>query len=176
MKLSRTTILLITCTTITVLLVGFTFFFFSVIRNKNIHTEFVNKTLEDRVKEKKQGSSLIKVINEANNQNKQINSYFVNTNSIDSFVSDLEKKSMEFGTHAEVQSVEFSKDNKKAITIVLLAEGNFSSVVKVVKMIEYMPYAININSFNLSANTSQKDSKQAFYPWTVTVSFNIFTF
>ncbi|MCX6755791.1 MAG: hypothetical protein NTX85_00395 [Candidatus Nomurabacteria bacterium] len=176
MKLSRTTTLLIIYTIVTILLVGFTFFFFTVIRNKNIHTESVNKTLEDRIKEKKQGSSLIKVIHEAENQNKQINSYFVNANSIDYFVSDLEKNSVGLGTRAEVQSVEFSKDNKKVITIVLLVEGNFNSVVKVIKMIEYMPFAININSLNLSANTNQKDSKETFYPWSSTISFNIFTF
>lgn len=176
MKLSRTTILLIVHTLITILLVGFTFFFFSVIKNKNIHTEAVNKTLEERIKEKSQGSSLIKAINEAELQNQQINSYFVNTNSIDYFVSDLEKNASDFGTHAEVQSVEFSKDNKKVITIMISVEGTFSSVLRVIKMIEYMPYAININSMSLSANTNQKDSKEIFYPWTATISFNIFTF
>lgn len=174
--MSRNTILLIVSSVLALLLVAFTIFFFNLIKNKNIHTEAVNNTLNERMKEKTKGSNLLKAINEAKAQNDLINSYFVNAGYIDDFVSDLEKNSKDLGNNAEVQSVDFSKGDKKSITIVLTVEGGFQSVLKNIKMIEYMPYAVSINSLSLNSNTSTSDSKEAFYPWTATVSFNIFTF
>lgn len=176
MKISRNTIILIISSVVTLLFLTFTVFFFNLIKNKNIHTEAVNNTLEDRMKEKTQGSNLLKAINEAKAQNDLINSYFVDAGYIDNFVSELERNSAELGNHSEVQSVEFSKEDKKSITIILTIEGTFQSVLKNIKMIEYMPYAVNINFLNLNSNTPNSDSKEVFYPWTATISFNVFTF
>lgn len=183
MKKSKTTILLVIFSALLLISVGFFAFLFSVIKNKNIHTSAMQITLDEKIKQKKQGSNLLKNIKEAIDDNKTIDSYFLNPDSIDHFVSNIESDSNSFGTRTSVQSVEFVKNDNRTINIVLSVEGSFNSIVQVVKMIEYMPYVVNIKTLGLSTNSANntdtlpKSKKtEAWYPWVATISFDISTF
>ncbi len=184
MKKSKTTILLFVSSFTLVLCVGFLVFLFSVIMNKNIHTNAMQTTLDEKINQKQQGSVLSKNIKEAVDENKTIDSYFINPDSIDDFVSKIEKDSDNFGNKTSVSSVEFSKKDSRIINIGLFVQGSFVSVMKSIKMIESMPYLVNIKSLNLSANLSNKDGGsyqplkkgEVWYPWVVDISFEVYTF
>lgn len=184
MKLSRTKILLFVSFTLFLISFGFCVFLFKVIVNKNIHTVSLKETLDEKVKQKQQGSFLMKSIKDAVDENKVVDSYFVSPDSIDSFVSSLEKDSNSFGNRTSVSSVEFIKNDKKTINIGLSIEGTFVSVMKSIKMVEYMPHLVNIKSISLNANYKNKDGTPAvstkkgdvWYPWVADISFDVYTF
>lgn len=183
MKISKSTIVLIISSASMIFFVGFAFFVFSTILNKNIHTGVVQDTLTEKIKEKKQGSNLLKTISAEKENSVIINSYFINPNMIDTFVGNLEKDGSDLGTKTVVQSVEFSKNDKKTITIGLSIDGSFKSVLKVIKMIEYLPYSLNIKSvsmgtniFGSNINTAVSPKGSVSYPWSATLSFDVYIY
>src|SRR5574343_41322 len=152
MKKSKTTILFTVSITLMILSIGFCVFLFTAIVNKNIHASTIQNALDEKNKQKQNGSILIKNIKEAVSDNKMIDSYLLNPDSIDGFVSHLEKDLNSLGNKTTISSVEFSKGNNKVINIGLIVDGSFNSVFKALKMIEYLPYVVNVKSFNLSAS------------------------
>ncbi|MFA7192191.1 MAG: hypothetical protein WC089_02755 [Candidatus Paceibacterota bacterium] len=184
MKKSKTTILFIISSILLILSVGFFAFLFTVIMNKNIHTSAMQATLDEKIMQKQQGSILSKNIKEAVDDNKIVDSYFINPDSIDDFVSGLEKDSNSLGNKTSVSSVDFSKEDKRVINIGLSIEGSFVSVFKSIKMVESIPYIVNIKSLNINTNIANKDGTPAqvlkkgevWYPWVAEILFEVYTF
>ena len=184
MKKSKTNILLIVSSILMIISVGFFVFLFTVIVNKNIHTSAMQATLDEKIMQKQQGSILSKNIKEAVDDNKIVDSYFINPDSIDDFVSGLEKDSNSLGNKTTVSSVEFSNVDKRIINVGLSVEGSFVSVFKSIRMIESIPYIVNIKSLNISANIVNKDGTPAqalkkgevWQPWSADILFEVYTF
>lgn len=127
-------------------------FFFRVIKNKNEHTSAVLTILENKINKKANISALEKKIAEVEVTREVINSYFVNSSEIDSFIGYLEKLGTSVGTKLEVKSVAISTDEKNTVLGQLSIEGTFANVMQTITLLENIPYQIHITSVYLNKN------------------------
>lgn len=146
---------------ITALVACFTLvFFFRIINNKNEHTGAVLSNLEDKIQKKRDSSSLIKKSEEIKTTRDIVTSYFVNTNEIDSFVDYLENIGSLTSTAVTVESVEVSKIDANVLTIKISSEGEFSNVVKALKILENSPYKVQIQQVYLNKQLLQTTKEE----------------
>jgi len=156
-------------------------FMFNVIKNKNINTEFLNNSLALRVEEKRQESFLKKSLLDVKKDNEIVDAYFVNTDTLDDFVDNLEKEISALGAVASVQRVDSAKDESRGITVGLSIDGDFASMMRGIKYIEHMPYATSIRSVSINSNSFEGVSVPAGGPsrrhaWGAVLLFDVFTF
>jgi hypothetical protein len=83
---------------------------------------------------------------EFDNLNKKIDSYIVNTASIDTFVESIEKIGMNNNVDLTVNGVDVPKNEKNKISIKLSIEGDFPKVMNTIVNLENSPYYMNIIS------------------------------
>ncbi len=181
MKKNRTTITFIISLIIAVLVLGVFFFFFTIVKNKNKHTSVVLTTLENKIVKKRNASVITQKIEEVNRTASLINSYFADPNQIDSFVSYLEEIGTSADTTVKVETVEIASQVKNTLSVTVSLEGNFSNVIRTVKLLENAPYKIHIGRMALdkrSKTTTTLDVKGAptsreVTVWHAEISFTI---
>lgn len=155
-------------------------FFLHIIKNKNTHTSAVLTTLENKILRKRNTNILTQKIAEVDKTRQVINGYFFDPTHIDSFVGYLENLGVTAGTKVTVKSVEVSKTVSNIISIKLFTEGDFSNVIRTIKLLENSPYKIHIQQvfLNKRIDTITQDikgvstSKQIII-WNADISFTI---
>lgn len=157
-------------------------FFFKTIENKNKHTSVVLTTLADKVKQKENMKSLIEKVNKVSEMSDTINSYFVNSKEVDSFINYLENLGSSAGVELEVQNFDVSTISKDVLNVTISTKGSFSNTMKTLILIENAPYKINITktfldqgveSLNSDPKDPQKQTNTSF--WRSEISFNVLT-
>lgn len=156
-------------------------FFFKVIENKNQHASVVLVTLQEKLKEKEDSIIFSGKVAELKSIQDSINSYFVDSNKIDTFVSYLE--GIGLGSVVSVKSIEIPIKTKNTIAIKVSVTGTFKEVMNTITMLENIPYQVNITQIYL--NESQKEVVQDNFKvttkpkvskistWQADISFNI---
>jgi len=179
MKNHKTTILFYLSIFTAILAVGVFIFFINVIKNKNRHTSAVLTTLEDKINQKENIATLEKKLIELEETRQDIDSHFVNSSQIDSFISYLEELGVDAGAEVEVKSVEIAKEENTIIGQ-LSARGTFTNVMEVVNLIEIIPYQIHVTSIYLNKSTESgatddpsKGKVSGPSTWQADVSFKI---
>ncbi len=158
---------------ITVLLsVGAFVFIFKIIANKNEHTSAVIATLNQKIINKENNSALANKITEIENTKKIIDSYFVDTNHIDTFIEYLEGLGSGFGVVTKVKNFEVLQNDKSILAVDLSSDGSFADVMRIIKLIENSPYQTRIKRVSL---TKAPDTQTEVSLWQVNISFNILT-
>jgi len=157
-------------------------FFVIVIKNKNYHTSAVLTTLENKILKKQNISTVIKKISETEETRKSIESYFVNTSEIDSFVGYLENIGTLTNTDLKVGSVVPSTVTKNTLNISVSSEGDFPNVFRTLKLLENSPYNIQIQQvfLNQRLQTSTEEVKGVIKTketslWHIDISFSVLT-
>ncbi|MEI7689031.1 MAG: hypothetical protein WCI91_02480 [Candidatus Nomurabacteria bacterium] len=146
MKKNKINLILIISTIIFVFFIGIFIFLLNIIKNKNEHTSVVMATLSKNMADKENINTLQKKINEFDDINKKIDSYIVDTASIDTFVEFLEKVGVDNGVILTVNGVDIPKNEKNKISVRLSIKGDFSKIMKTVAGLENSPYYMNIVS------------------------------
>lgn len=179
MKKNKTNLIFIVSVLLLMCTLGFLIYFLNIIKNKNKHISAVASTLENKLIEKENITSLKNKINELSDANKNINSYFVDTSNIDTFVEYLENIGINNNVDLSVSSVEVPKNEKNKILASLIIKGDFPNIMKVVAILESAPYNIVINSLYLNKdiilpndvnNLLYKENKNS---WQANVTFNV---
>lgn len=150
MNKPRTTLVFYMSILTMILAVGAFVFFFKVIKNKNHHTSAVLTTLQNKINRKENIETLEKKIVEVEATREVINSYFVDSNHIDSFINYLEKLGTSVGTELAVKSVEISSSETNTVLGEISIKGSFSDVMKTTALLENIPYQIHITSLYLN--------------------------
>ncbi len=129
-------------------------FFFKIIKNKNEHTSAVLTALENKILIKQNANAITEKKSEIEATQVEINSHFVNPFEIDSFVEFLENLGTNAGTTVKVKSVEIAKAASNTISIEIEADGDFSPVMRTIRLLENSPYKIHIDRMNLTKDIS----------------------
>lgn len=182
MKNSKQTILF-TISLVTLLAaVSLFVFFLHVIKNKNNHTSAVLTTLENNLLRKQNIDTITKKVNEVERTRDTINSYFVNTKEIDSFVNYLESLGNSSMAELRVERFESIPNVPNTLSVRVSINGQFSNVIRTFKLLENSPYKISINNFNMNHITETvtetingKEFTKDKFSWQSTVTFNILT-
>lgn len=159
MHKNKTTIIFGLSIFIALLAIAVLIFFFRIIKNKNQHTSAVLTTLESKITKKADISTLKKKISELEDARADLDSYFVNSSRIDSFINYLEKLGAGTGASLEVKSVEVSTKEENTIIGEISISGSFVDVMQAMILVENIPYKIHVTSIYLNKNT-QADSTE----------------
>lgn len=180
MKKDRTNLIFLISILVTLLVVASFILFFKVIKNKNKHTSRTLSLLEEKIQNKQNSDNLLKRSSELKATSDHVNSYFINPDKIDTFVSYLEKMGTDNNAVLSVKNVEVSTRAKDTLIVKISATGSFSNVMKVVYLLENSPYVVSLNQafVNKQIKQAQTDkngkviSAGSSY-WQADVSFNI---
>lgn len=186
MKKNNTNLILIISITFLVLVSSTLIYFLNVIKSKNNYISVVASTLEKKMNEKENIKFLKDKIAELSDTYKKINSYFVNTASIDTFVVYLEGIGTDNNVELSVKGVDVPKNEKNKILVNLSMKGKFSDIMNIVDILENAPYNITINSLYLNkdiilpndtANPLDKGKnlppKENISSWQADITFNV---
>lgn len=180
MKKNKITLILIFSIIATTLSVGLFVFFFKIIENKNQHISVVLTTLGEKEKEKEDAIIFSEKVVEIETLNNSINSHFVYSNKIDTFVNYLEEIGSGIGSGVSVKSIEKSVKIKNTIIFKLSIIGTFQEVMKTIILLENIPYQVNIsqvylnkNSIKATGNDDVSDKTNGVTNWQADISFNI---
>lgn len=150
MRTHHSTLLFIFTLITTLIVLGGLATFFIVLKHKNAETSTVLTTLENKIQKKKNISTLTKKIAEVEPIKNTLDGYFMNTIQIDTFVGYLEEIGIKAPATVVVKSVEVSPAVKNIVIVTLSVEGDFSNVVRALKLLENAPYAIHVQQFLLN--------------------------
>ncbi len=154
-------------------------FFFKVIENKNQHTSAVLATLSDKIAEKDNSKAMTEKITEINKAKDTINSYFVNSKEIDSFINYLENIDTTNSTELKVEGFDISPGSKNTLIVRISTKGTFSNIMRTLVLLENAPYKIHIirTSFNqqIESSLDPKDPKKTINTtgWQSDTSFSV---
>ncbi len=151
--------------------------FFNIIKNKNEHTYKVLSVLDEKVAKKNNETAIEKKLTEIESTRTAIDSYFVDTNNIDSFVSYMESLGQSTGTDLSVTSVDVPTDNKNMISVKVSVKGLFKDVMTALVMMENAPYQIHVTGISLNTDLQPQTDPKAkpTSTWEAIISFNILT-
>jgi hypothetical protein len=180
MSKKYTKIILIVSIFITIIVVGLFVFFFDVIKNKNEHTSKVILTLVEKIEDRENREILIGKVAELESINETIDEYFVDPKTIDTFVDYLEKLGIQNDTELVIENVEAVPKKKNEISVKVSIKGDFDHVMRVVYLLENIPYYVNLNQAYVnkevkttSVETEEGEKEEVSTFWQADVSFNV---
>lgn len=153
MKKNNTNLILIISITFFVLVLSVLIYFLNIIKSKNNYISIAVSTLEKKMNEKENIEFLKDKIAELSDTYAKINSYFVDTASIDTFVVYLERIGTDNNVDLSVKGVDAPRNEKNKISVYLSMKGKFGNIMNVVDILENAPYNITINSLYLNKDT-----------------------
>ena len=160
MKKSPTPIIL--CFAIVILMVSFVgmLFFVQKISEKNTHTALVLATLESKIKEKENHTLLEKKVAEAKDVHARISEYFVDADTIDTFITTVESLGSTTHTSVSVTNVASVANTPNTLSLNMSGRGTFEDVMKLASLLEALPYSIHIKNAFLNKDIQIKDGLQ----------------
>jgi len=180
MKKSHTIIIFILSILVTILVAGLLVFFLKIIENKNQHIFVVTETIGDKLKEKENVTMFTEKLSEIQLLENNIDSRFVDSNKIDTFVSYLEEIDLDIGSDISVKNIEISPKTKEVISFKILITGTFEQVMRTVVLLENIPYEVDIISIYLNKDLTETTNKEGektkilgVPTWQADISFNI---
>ena len=180
MKRSYTILIFIASIITTIIVVGLFVFFLNVIKNKNEHISAVFSALEEKIAEKENARIFSEKISEIKLIDSNLDDYFVNPNTIDTFVGYLEGIGPTMGVGISVNGVEVPTKTKNLITFKLSVKGSFQNVARTISFLENIPYQINITQFYLNKGLKSQDADElnkeidlSVTLWQADISFDI---
>jgi hypothetical protein len=183
MKKNNTILILILSIIATIISILVFIFFLKIIENKNQHASVVLTTLQDKMTQKENSKINASKITETKLIEDTINSYFVDPDRIDTFVSYLEGIGSSFSSIVSVESIEIPQKTKNIISVKLSITGTFEEIMKTIAFLENIPYQVNITQIYLNKNANQVSSDNIKAPtqtkipkvtiWQANISFNI---
>lgn len=153
-------------------------FFFKVIENKNEHTSVVLVTLAEKIADKKNAETLISKLTELDGVIETINNSFVDQGKIDTFVDYLEKLGLDNGVELTVKNIEVSTKEEKTIIVKVSTSGNFNDTMRVLYLLENIPYHVSINQAFINKDIKTTETEEGEIEvksliWQADITFNI---
>jgi hypothetical protein len=158
-------------------LIAIFIFVLKVIKNKNHYTSATLLVLEEGIIKKENALVFSERINEVKMIKDMVNSFFVQENSIDVFVDYLEKLGISSGSLVSVKAIEIPEKQDNVIIFKLSISGDFEQVIKTVRLLENIPYQVNITQFylnkDITINSFENGLEQEIIGWQADITFNI---
>lgn len=152
---------------------GYSYFFYSIMATNDESALIRGDIL---LKEKKENREMVErnLLRGTEKERQILDNYFVNSNSIISFIERLEGLGRASGVRLTLSSVDIDNERKNALKINLRASGMFSGIYYLVSLIEAMPYEIDVTRFSISksGSSASKDNNL----WEGDVSLELFSF
>ena len=155
--MNKTRQLLIGILVIDMALIGAYGFLFYLIKTKSEETSALSRDLGAKQATEDQVSTLRHAVNETKDDRTKLESYFVRSGNIDAFIEFLKSLGKEAAVDITLSGLTETKGN--SLTVDLRAQGTFDNLFYFTKLIEYVPYRIDLKreSLALSGPREQKN-------------------
>lgn len=182
MKKKKTLILLIISTLTIIITMAASIFLWFIIKNKNQHSSVVITTIKEKNIDKENASLFLEKFDEIKTLRNHLSLYFVDKNKIDEFVNYLENLNSVTNANIIIKGIDILGENGDQVKINLSIDGSFNEVLKTIKLLENIPYQVDISDLYITKNDdsnkqlqSSSDDKnvEKFYDWHSEVSFKI---
>jgi hypothetical protein len=158
-----------------ILFVGVTtFFVFVHIKIREVKSESV--LIGQRIIENRRSvatfDSLKKNISDIEASSEKIDSFFIKKDEVVSFLDTLESLASTTNTKISIQTVSDKKVAPMGSVIVvgLNAQGSYSNIHKLIRLLEEMPYQTEIQNINLSSENGADNKNQAANYWSANIT------
>lgn len=128
---------------------GLFFMAFYFTKKINKEASALGLELAQRVSERENISQFKKIIKDTEEKHSQVDSFIVDSDNIDKFVGALEAEGDKLGLAVDINGVNISISNQQRLVVIFDATGSFESIMKLVWVIENMPYGIDIKNANI---------------------------
>lgn len=186
MKNKKTNLILVASVLLLIGLSGAFVYLFNAVRNKNKHISSITTALGQKIKERENIGVFDKKTKDLTEINDYVHNLIVNRTRIDKFVEYLESLGVDNNVGLTVKGVDPQNKEKNKILISLNIIGDFSSVMKVISILENSKYNLIINSAYLNKESFQNgqefimvDGKESVAPasrgvqWSADLSFDV---
>ncbi len=153
MNQTRSNFIFILSVATALLCAGTVFFFVHVIRNKNEHSSDALATLEEKIEEKSDISTVHKKTAQIQATQQMVTSHFVDPNKINAFVDYLGVFGTNTNTQVTVKDIKLAPKDKNSIITSIAITGAFGDVEKAIALLENDTYQIHITSITFGQNT-----------------------
>ncbi len=157
---SKTTQLLIGLSLLALVAVAGYAYASSYVSSLNEKTTLLRNDIQYSELKRRQLDVLRRAVADTGDEKEKIASYFIASGGAVSFVSSLESMASRGGLAYSTNSIEtrsqpeLDAQGKELLHIVFSASGSWSSVMKLISLIETLPYSVNIEAVDLTAEGS----------------------
>ncbi len=156
---------------------------FMALKKKNESASALSQNIQSSSNQEENIATLKKNIQTTNEARNRVNSFIVNENSIETFVSWMEDQGNNIALDVTVKNVDLLPKKKNTLAVSMETKGSFDQVMHFINMIQYAPYQILITSTSLtsavkaptlaSQSTPESKKEEPVYEWNLQIGFEV---
>lgn len=158
-----------------VLSVGVFLYGINLIRNTTKKTSDILSKTEEIVKKNSELSTIKKTISATEEDRAKLLTYFVTDKSIVAFLEYLESLGDITDTDASIRAVDLGKDDN-SVVVSISSTGSYSNLIRFSKLIENMPYRIEVQNFAFVARSSTSEDGLDVSNWEVNITIKLISY
>ncbi len=158
-----------------VLSIGIFLYGINLIRNTTKKTSDILTKTEEIVKKNSELSTIKKTISATEEDRAKLLTYFVTDKGIVAFLEYLESLGEITNTDASIRAVDLDKDGN-FVTVSISSTGSYSNLVRFSKLIENMPYRIEVQNFAFVARESLAEDGSDISNWEVNITIKLISY
>lgn len=163
----RTKTILSVWSIIFLLTTSFFVLMFLEVEKIKIETDNLNQKIIEEKKASDSFNSLVRTVENIKENSEKISKFFIKKEEVVNFLDKIESLASDTNTQISIQSVTEKKipEGGSLISVGISAQGTYSNVNYLIRMLEELPYQTEIQSVNLSKQTIVDDKKQSSVGW-----------
>lgn len=160
---------------------GSAFYFFYIIKTKNIHIEEISSEVDKETQKQDERAQLKRTIDATNADSKKLSAHFVDAKDAVSFLETLEDYGKKVGVSFKLGGADIDKD-AKIIKVTFIATGVFEKVYQLLLLVENAPYQFSYDSIAITRSSTQPTDPVTNLPlstnplWDLEITLNLISF
>lgn len=155
--------------------VGVFLYGINLIQNTTQKTSEIMSKTEEIVKKNSELSTIKKTISATEEDRAKLLTYFVTDKSIVAFLEYLESLGEITNTDASIKAVDLDKDGN-SVVVSIGSAGSYSDLVRFSKLIENMPYRIDVQSFAFVSQSKTLEDGSEDSLWEVNITIKLISY
>lgn len=158
-----------------VLSVGVFFYGINLIKNTTKKTNDLLSKTEEIVKKNSELTTIKKTISATEEDRAKLLTYFVTDKGIVAFLEYLESLGDITDTDASIRAVDLGKDDN-SVVVSISSTGSYSNLIRFSKLIENMPYRIEVQNLVFVARNSVAEDGSDVSNWEVNITIKLISY
>lgn len=152
----------------------FYFLYVQIITN-DLTTKEIDAKWKAEFARREEIKSLEKALDTVSSEQSSLESHFVKSSDLVSFLNNMEDLGKGVSATAETTDLNLSSD-KSTLVVRIKAEGNFESIYKFITLLENYPYQIEFSSLDVVKDSTDTASKSSVWKMEATINLLSFTY
>lgn len=149
MRDQRTKKLLIAFFIVNTILFGMCGFLIYSVESKNKKTSALYAASEQQVSDQEKIQNLKQILKETEGDRKKLDEYFITKTNTVSFIEKMKQVSRDASVDLSINSISDGEKNTDGVSLGFSAKGSFSSLYRLIVLVELMPYKITFKKIDI---------------------------